>query len=152
MKFRRNVKQEKTFRTVAIVLLLLSISCLITSLITKSPAFMRLFAFGIPTSLLYCYVAYSQSRAYIEFQNDTIVLVNHIASNIEIHISDIEAVIMPSREALKKKLKDHEIFLKQSSGHHPISYSPDIEAFFLEHFDSKIVYYDHYNEVFNNKK
>ena len=28
----------------------------------------------------------------------------------------------------------------------------EYEKRLLEHFDSKIVYYNHYNEVFNNKK
>lgn len=152
MKFRRNVKQEKVFKKTSILLSIFNIAFLIIFFVTQNPAFVRLFAAGIFTSLPIFYLIYSIRRDYIEFKNDKIVLINHIASNIEINISDIETVLIPSQKALMSKLKDNEIFLMQTSGYNPISYTPDIEKFILKHLDIQIVYYDNYNEIFNNKK
>ena len=152
MKFRRNTKQEKMFKKVALLSLLFSVAFLIIYFVTQNTAFIRLFATGIFTSIVVFYLVYTEKRAYIEFQKDKIVFINHIASNIEISISDIEAIIMPSEKALKSKLKDNDILFKQSSGYNPVSYTPDIEKFILEHLDIPIIYYDNYNDAIKMKQ
>ena len=152
MKFRRNIKQEKVFKKAGISLLLFSTAFLIIYFVTQNTAFIRLFATGIFTSILVFYLVYTEKRAYIEFQKDKIVFINHIASNIEINISDIEAIIMPSVKALKSTWKDNDILFKQSSGYNPVSYTPDIEKFILRNLDIPIIYYDNYNDAINIKK
>ena len=152
MKFRRNTKLEKMFRKVAMLSLLFSVAFLIIYFVTQNTDFIRLFAVGIFTSIAVFFLVYTEKRAYIEFQKDKIVFINHIVSNIEISISDIEAIIMPSEKALKSKLKDTDILFKQSSGYNPVSYTPDIEKFILEHLDIPIIYYDNYNDAIKMKQ
>ena len=152
MKFRRNTKQEKMFKKVALLSLLFSVAFLIVYFVTQNTDFIRLFAAGIFTSIVVFSLVYTEKRAYIEFQKDKIVFINHIASNIEISISDIEAIIMPSEKALKSKLKDTDILFKQSSGYNPVSYTPDIEKFILEYLDIPIIYYDNYNDAIKMKQ
>ena len=152
MKFRRNLEHEKAFKVMAIFCLLFSIAFLVVYLVTQNPTFLRFLVLGILSFLPCACLVYGTRRDYVEFQKDKIVFINVLGSDVEINISDIEAVMIPSPKALKQKLKDNEIFFKQSSGYHALSYTPEIEKYILEHFDFRIVYYDNYNKVFKSGK
>ena len=87
MKFRRNVKEEKTFKFIAIFFLIIFIVLLVIYLFTDdtviSIRFGSLSALIIP---LCFYISHILKHSFIEFKTDKIILINHKSNNIVIEL------------------------------------------------------------------
>ena len=144
MKFRRNIKEEKIFRTVAILGALFFVALLIYYLITFNEVLLRFLIPLLFISPLSFFVSNSLKTSYIEFQKDTITFINGNGRNIEISISHVETILIPSLSARKK---DNPIIFKGQDINNPVSYSPEIENYIKENIEVTIVYYDNFNQA-----
>ena len=123
MKFRRNVKVEKLFYKVAIGSLVVFIILLVIYLITFNSDILRFLGSVLVVVPLYFFGSRSLKRDFVEFQEDKIIIINSNARNIEINISEIETIILPSAKALKSKKEDNPIVIKRVNTSNIISYS-----------------------------
>lgn len=147
MKFRRNSKEEKLFKIVAVIGLLLLIILFILYLITSNEELLDLIIPLLFISPMYFFITYLIRNSFVEFQNDKITLVNGKFRSIEINISDIESILIPSPAAFKSKIKDYPIILKRKENRNIISYSQEIEKYIEENIEVNIVYYDNYSKA-----
>ena len=106
MKFRRNVRDEKIFRWVAIGGLVLLVILLVIFAITRDNALLDLIVPAIPIPPLYFFMSISMKKQFVEFKEDKIVLINGNGRDITIDISEIETIMVPSATALKRKMQD----------------------------------------------
>jgi hypothetical protein len=148
MKFRRNVKVEKLFYKVAIGSLVVFIILLVIYLITFNSDILRLLGSVLVVVPLYFFGSRSLKRDFVEFQEDKIIIINSNARNIEINISEIETIILPSAKALKSKKEDNPIVIKRVNTSNIISYSVEIENYIKENLSNYISYYDDYLDTF----
>jgi hypothetical protein len=148
MKFRRNVKEEKLFYKVAIGSLVVFIILLVIYLITFNSDILRLLGSVLVVVPLYFFGSRSLKRDFVEFQEDKIIIINSNARNIEINISEIETIILPSAKALKSKKEDNPIVIKRVNTSNIISYSVEIENYIKENLSNYISYYDDYLDTF----
>ena len=148
MKFRRNVKEEKLFYKVAIGSLVVFIILLVIYLITFNSDILRFLGSVLVVVPLYFFGSRSLKRDFVEFQEDKIIIINSNARNIEINISEIETLILPSAKALKSKKEDNPIVIKRVNTSNIISYSVEIENYIKENLSNYISYYDDYLDTF----
>lgn len=148
MKFRRNVKEEKLFYKVAIGSLVVFIILLVIYLITFNSDILRFLGSVLVVVPLYFFGSRSLKRDFVEFQEDKIIIINSNARNIEINISEIETIILPSAKALKSKKEDNLIVIKRVNTSNIISYSVEIENYIKENLSNYISYYDDYLDTF----
>ena len=148
MKFRRNVKEEKLFYKVAIGSLVVFIILLVIYLITFNSDILRFLGSVLVVVPLYFFGSRSLKRDIVEFQEDKIIIINSNARNIEINISEIETIILPSAKALKSKKEDNPIVIKRVNTSNIISYSVEIENYIKENLSNYISYYDDYLDTF----
>ncbi len=146
MKFRRNVKEEKLFRHVAIGGIVLLAVLLIFYLITRVDALLDLMIPALLIPPLFFFASSTAKKQFIEFTENRIVLVNGNGRDITIDISDIEVILMPSSIALKSKAKDNSIFFKRRECQNLVSHSIEIEKYIKENLKITIVYYDDYGK------
>lgn len=147
MKFRRNTKDEKTFKIAAIFFLVLFIILLVIYLFTNEVLSIQ---FGSVSALiipLYFYISYTLKNSFIEFKSNQIILINHKSNNIVIELSEINEILIPSQKALKNKFKANNIIIKRKDIHNVISYSKEIEEYIIENLKVNILYYDNYSKV-----
>lgn len=148
MKFRRNIKEEKTFKFTAIVFLIIFIILLVICLFTDdtviSIRFGSLSALIIP---LYFYISHILKHSFIEFKTDKIILINHKSNNIVIELSEIKEILIPSQNALKNKFKANNIIIKRKDLNNVVSYSKEIEEYIIENLKVTIIYYDNYSKA-----
>jgi len=95
-------------------------------------------------------MGYSMSNNYIEFQQDKVVFINHIAPSVEINISEIELIMVPSPRALNRTSKENNIIFKRPATTNITSYTPEIEQYIIEHINVRIIYYDNYKNAINS--
>lgn len=147
MRFRRNVKEEKLFRWVAIGALVLLGVLLIVYGITRNHDLLDLIvpAFLVPP--LSFFVSYTLRRDFVELNENQIVFINGNGRDIKIDISDVEAILIPSPQALKKKRKDNPIIIVRREIKNIISYSAEIETYIKENVKVDIAYYDDYGQA-----
>lgn len=147
MKFRRNVKEEKLFRGVAIGGLVLLAILFIIFVITRDNA---LFDLIVPTLLippLFFFISISTKKQFVEFKENKIILINGNGRDITIDTSEIETIMIPSAIALKSKIQDNPIILKRREIKNIISYSTEIEEYIKKNLKIDIVYYDKYSRA-----
>ena len=150
MKFRRNVHEKKFFAAVAIIGLIVSVILLIVYFITSDKDLIELFVWSLLIPPLYFYSSFKFKNDFIDFQEDRIVIINGLGGNIEISISNIEAILIPSPTALKNKFKGNNIIFKRQGFENIkniVTYTKDIENYIKEHLDVSIVYYDNYSDA-----
>lgn len=145
MKFRRNVKDEKTFRWVAIGGLVLLAILLVIFVATRDNALLDLIIPAIPISPLCFFISISMRKQFVEFKEDKIVLINGNGRDITIDTSEIETIMIPSAIALKSKIQDNPIILKRREIKNIISYSIEIEEYIKKNLKIDIVYYEKYS-------
>ena len=100
MRFRRNHNEEKLFKRIGQLSLLLPILLGVFFFITRDADVLGLFLTCILLPPFFYFMGYSMSNNYIEFQQDKVVFINHIAPSVEINISEIELIMVPSPRAL----------------------------------------------------
>ena len=147
MKFKRNAKDEKIFKIVAIFFLVLFIIFLVIYLFTNEVLSIQL---GSVTALiipLYFYISYTLKNSFVEFKSDQIILINHKSNNIVIELSEINEILIPSEKAVKNKFNANNIIIKRKDIHNVISYSKEIEEYIIENLKANILYYDNYSKV-----
>ena len=147
MKFRRNVKEEKLFRWVAIGGLVLLAILFIIFVITSDNALLALI---VPTLLippLFFFISISTKKQFVEFKENKIILINGNGRDITIDTSEIETIMIPSAIALKSKIQDNPIILKRREIKNIISYSTEIEEYIKKNLKIDIVYYDKYSRA-----
>ena len=147
MKFRRNVKEEKLFRGVAIGGLVLLAILFIIFVITSDNALLHLI---VPTLLippLFFFISISTKKQFVEFKENKIILINGNGRDITIDTSEIETIMIPSAIALKSKIQDNPIILKRREIKNIISYSTEIEEYIKKNLKIDIVYYDKYSRA-----
>ena len=147
MKFRRNVKEEKLFRGVAIGGLVLLAILFIIFVITRDNALLDLI---VPTLLippLFFFISISTKKQFVEFKENEIILINGNGRDITIDTSEIETIMIPSAIALKSKIQDNPIILKRKEIKNIISYSVEIEEYIKNNLKIDIVYYDKYSRA-----
>ena len=147
MKFRRNTKDEKTFKIAAIFFLVLFIILLLIYLFTNEVLSIQFGSASALIILLYFYISYTLKNSFIEFKSDQIILINHKSNNIVIELSEINEILIPSQKALKNKFKANNIIIKRKDIHNVISYSKEIEEYIIENLKVNILYYDNYSKV-----
>jgi hypothetical protein len=150
MKFHRNKKEAKIFRCVALASLTLPAVSIVIFFITKNKDLLSLFLTSALVPPCFFFIAHHLKNNYIEFQNKKIVFINFIAPSVEVPISEIEVILIPSPQALKNKAKDNAVIFKRPSVTNITSYSPEIEKYILDYVDAQIVYYDDYSAAINN--
>lgn len=147
MKFRRNTKDEKTFKIAAIFFLVLFIIFLVIYLFTNEVLSIQFGSVSVLIIPLYFYISYTLKNSFIEFKSDQIILINHKSNNIVIELSEINEILIPSQKALKNKFKANNIIIKRKDIHNVISYSKEIEEYIIENLKVNILYYDNYSKV-----
>lgn len=121
---------------------------LVIYLITFNSDILRLLGSVLVVVPLYFFGSRSLKRDFVEFQEDKIIIINSNARNIEINISEIETIILPSAKALKSKKEDNPIVIKRVNTSNIISYSVEIENYIKENLSNYISYYDDYLDTF----
>ena len=147
MKFRRNVKDEKMFRWVAIGGIVLIVMLLIVYFITRNADLFDLFVPALLVPPLFFFISYILKKSFVEFKENQIIFVNGNGRDFKINISDIEAILIPSSKALKNKFKDNSIVIVRQEIKNIISYSMEIEKYIKENIEVDIVYYDDYRQA-----
>ena len=115
MKFRRNTKDEKTFKIAAIFFLVLFIILLVIYLFTNEVLSIQFGSVSVLIIPLYFYISYTLKNSFIEFKSDQIILINHKSNNIVIKLSEINEILIPSQKALKNKFKANNIIIKRKN-------------------------------------
>ena len=147
MKFRRNVKEEKLFRWVAIGGLVLLAILFVIFVTTRDNALLDLIVPAILIPPLFFFISISMKKQFVEFKEDKIILINGNGRDITIDISEIETIMIPSATALQSKIQDNPIILKRRVIKNIISYSIEIEEYIKKNLKIDIVYYDKYSRA-----
>ncbi|MBR7186316.1 MAG: hypothetical protein IKD43_02355 [Clostridia bacterium] len=147
MKFRRNIKEEKLFRWVAIGGIVLIVMLLIAYFITRNADLFDLIVPALFVPPLFFFMSYMLKKSFVEFKENQIIFVNGNGRDFKINISDIEALLIPSPKALKNKFKDNSIVIVRQEIKNIISYSMEIEKYIKENIKVDIVYYDDYRQA-----
>ena len=147
MKFRRNVKEEKFSRGVAIGGLVLLAILFVIFVTTRDNALLDLIVPAILIPPLFFFISISTKKQFVEFKEDKIILINGNGRDITIDISEIETIMIPSATALKSKIQDNPIILKRRDIKNIISYSVEIEEYIKKNLKIDIVYYDKYSRA-----
>ena len=147
MKFRRNVKEEKIFRGVAIGGLVLLAILFVIFVTTRDNALLDLIVPAILIPPLFFFISISMKKQFVEFKEDKIILINGNGRDITIDISEIETIMIPSATALQSKIQDNPIILKRRVIKNIISYSIEIEEYIKKNLKIDIVYYDKYSRA-----
>ena len=147
MKFRRNVKEEKLFRWVAIGDLVLLAILFVIFVTTRYNALLDLIVPAILIPPLFFFISISMKKQFVEFKEDKIILINGNGRNITIDLSEIETIMIPSTTALQSKIQDNPIILKRRVIKNIISYSIEIEEYIKKNLKIDIVYYDKYSRA-----
>ena len=144
MKFRRNIKEEKLFRTVALLSLIAEIILIAVYLTTNYAKLLDLILTLIPVFPLYLLISNKLKKHFVELKEDKIILINGNENNIVINIDEIQMILIPSATALKNKIKENNIAIKRIDTTNIIPYKPEIENYIKETYKLDIVYYDDY--------
>lgn len=147
MRFRRNLKDEKTFKIAAIFYLIAWVIILVIYCFTKEKELIGLSITCLLISPFYFYITHVLRNSYVEFQKAKILLLNYKSSNIVIDIADVILILIPSEKALKNRFKSNDIIIKGKNGSNIISYSIKIEKYIIENIKVEINYYDNYSKV-----
>ena len=147
MKFRRNVKEEKLFRWVAIGGLVLLAILFVVFFTTRDNALLDLIVPAILIPPPFFFISVSTKKQFVEFKEDKIILINGNGRDITIDISEIETIMIPSATALQSKIQDNPIILKRRVIKNIISYSIEIEEYIKKNLKIDIVYYDKYSRA-----
>ena len=147
MKFRRNVKEEKFFRWVAIGGLVLLAILFVIFVTTRDNALLDLIVPVILIPPLFFFISISMKKQFVEFKEDKIILINGNGRDITIDLSEIETIMIPSATALQSKIQDNPIILKRGVIKNIISYSIEIEEYIKKNLKIDIVYYDKYSRA-----
>lgn len=148
MKFRRNVKEEKMFKMLSLISLILFVILLACYLITSHDWLIDLVVPSLFLPPLFFFVANLLKNNFIEFQKDKIIMINGNFRSIDINISDIEEILIPSPTALKSKMKDNAIFFKMRDGVFQASYDVETEKYIKENIEVRTEYYDNCSRLF----
>ena len=147
MKFRRNVKEEKLFRWVAIGGLVLLAILFVIFVTTRDNTLLDLIVPAILIPPLCFFISISMKKHFVEFKEDKIILINGNGRDITIDLSEIETIMIPSATALQSKIQDNPIILKRRVIKNIISYSIEIEEYIKKNLKIDIVYYDKYSRA-----
>ena len=147
MKFRRNVKEEKLFRWVAIGGLVLLAILFVIFVTTRDNALLDLIVPAILVPPPFFFISISMKKQFVEFKEDKIILINGNGRDITIDLSEIETIMIPSATALQSKIQDNPIILKRRVIKNIISYSIEIEEYIKKNLKIDIVYYDKYSRA-----
>ena len=147
MKFRRNVKEEKFFRGVAIGGLVLLAVQFIIFVITRDNALLDLIVPTILIPPLFFFISISTKKQFVEFKESKIILINGNGRDIILDISEIETIMIPSATAQQSKIQDNPIIFKRREIKNIISYSVEIEEYIKKNLKIDIVYYDKYSRA-----
>ena len=147
MKFRRNVKEEKLFRWVAIGGLVLLAILFVIFVTTRDNALLDLIVPAILIPPLFFFISISMKKQFVEFKEDKIILINGNGRDITIDISEVETIMIPSATALQSKIQDNPIIFKRREIKNIISYSTEIEEYIKKNLKTDIVYYDKYSRA-----
>lgn len=147
MKFRRNLKDEKVFKSAAIFFLIIVVVLTLIYIFTQEKVLIRFILGLLLVSPLYFYTSFILKNSYVEINKDKIVLINHKSNNIEIIVSEIQSILIPSEKALKSKVKDNPIIIKHKDKQNIISYSVEIEEYIKNNLNVNIEYYDKYSKA-----
>lgn len=147
MKFRRNLKDEKVFKSAAIFFLIIVVVLTLIYIFTQEKVLIRFILGLLLVSPLYFYTSFILKNSYVEINKDKIVLRNHKSNNIEIIVSEIQSILIPSEKALKSKVKDNPIIIKHKDKQNIISYSVEIEEYIKNNLNVNIEYYDKYSKA-----
>lgn len=147
MKFRTNTNEEKLFKKVAIVCLVLFVILLVIYFITSYDELLRLLGplfLCIPICFSICNLL---KKDFVEFSEGKIIFLNHKGVNFEINIDEIKMIKIPSEKALKRKMHDNKIIIKRMDVDNVLSYSVELEKYIKENIEVEISYYDNYAEA-----
>ena len=147
MKFRTNTNEEKLFKKVAIVCLVLFVILLVIYFITSYDELLRLLGplfLCIPICFSICNLL---KKDFVEFSEEKIIFLNHNGVNFEINIEEIKMIKIPSEKALKRKMRDNKIIIKRMDVDNVLSYSVELEKYIKENIEVEISYYDNYAEA-----
>ena len=147
MKFRRNVKEEKIFRGVAIGGLVLLAILFVIFVTTRDSALLDLIVPAILIPPIFFFISISTKKQFVEFKEDKIILINGNGRDITIDISEIETIMIPSATAQQSKIQDNPIIFKRREIKNIISYSVEIEEYIKKNLKIDIVYYDKYSRA-----
>ena len=147
MKFRRNVKEEKFFRGVAIGGLVLLAILFVIFVTTRDSALLDLIVPAILIPPIFFFISISTKKQFVEFKEDKIILINGNGRDITIDISEIETIMIPSATAQQSKIQDNPIIFKRREIKNIISYSVEIEEYIKKNLKIDIVYYDKYSRA-----
>ncbi|MBQ9715570.1 MAG: hypothetical protein IJV77_04095 [Clostridia bacterium] len=150
MKFRRNIKEEKLFRTVALLSLIAEIILIAVYLTTNYDRLLDLIITLSPVFPLYLVLSNILKKHFVELKEDKIIFINGNENNIVINIDEIQTILIPSATALKNKIKENNIAIKRIDTTNIIPYKPEIENYIKETYELDIVYYDDYSKAINS--
>ena len=150
MKFRRNIKEEKLFRTVALLSLIAEIILIAVYLTTNYDRLLDLIITLSPVFPLYLVLSNILKKHFVELKEDKIIFINGNENNIVINIDEIQTILIPSATALKNKIKENNIAIKRIDTTNIIPYKQEIENYIKETYELDIVYYDDYSKAINS--
>ncbi len=147
MKFRRNVKDEKLFRWIAIGGLVLLAILLVIFFITKDVDLIELITYALFVPPLFYLMSCLLKKCFVEFNDNQIILINGHGRNFNINLSDVTLILIPSPEALKRKFRDNPIIVVRQDFKNIITYSKEIEDYIKDNLKVDISYYDNYRQA-----
>lgn len=146
MRFRRNIEDEKSCRWIAIFSLIAFIILFVIFLVTFDQDLWGLIIPLLIAVPIFLWISWIMRRHFVEFQKDKLLIINYKRS-LEIPLSDIEVILIPSPKALKRRLNGNNIIIKRKNQKNLISYSAPIEAYIKENLDVSITFYDLYKQA-----
>lgn len=147
MKFRRNVKDEKLFKWVAIGGLILIAILLVIFIITKDMDLIDLITSALFIPPLSYLMSCLLKKSFVEFNDNQIILINGYGRDFNINLNDVTIILMPSPEALKRKFRDNPIIVVRQNFKNIITYSKEIENYIKDNLKVNIDYYDDYRKA-----
>ncbi|MBQ8146260.1 MAG: hypothetical protein IJ039_05700 [Clostridia bacterium] len=147
MRFRRNVKDEKLFRWIAIGGLVLIAILLIVFFITKDVDLIELITYALFIPPIFCLMSCLLKKSFVEFNDNQIILINGHGRDFNINLSDVTIILIPSPEALKRKFRDNPIIIVRQDFKNIITYSKEIENYIKDNLKVDISYYDNYRQA-----
>lgn len=147
MRFRRNVKDEKLFRWIAIGGLVLIAILLVVFFITKDVDLIELITYALFIPPIFYLMSCLLKKSFVEFNDNQIILINGHGRDFNINLSDVTIVLIPSPEALKRKFRDNPIIVVRQDFKNIITYSKEIENYIKDNLKVDISYYDNYRQA-----
>ena len=151
MRFRRNIKDERSALIASILAAIAAITLTIIYFINKNKNVLDFIFPLVLIAVVSLACTFVLRKSYVKFEKNMIIIENNKAANISIKISDVRLIMIPTQKALKNKFKENAIIIKRVGTNNIISYTKEVEVYIKENLKIDIEYYDNYTKALKEK-